>query len=135
VNKFEIKYQGNLRTIATHLDSGSEISTDAPKDNHGLGQTFSPTDMVCSALASCILTIMAIAVEKKNVDIKGTTAMVKKTMGNNPRRIAKIEIDIVFPKGYDSKTKTILERAAYNCPVHHTLSETVEKNISFTYIS
>ena len=135
MNTFEIKYQGDLRTTATHLDSGSEISTDAPKDNHGLGQTFSPTDMVCSALASCILTIMAIAVEKKNVDIKGTTAMVKKTMGNNPRRIAKIEIDIVFPKGYDSKTKTILERAAYNCPVHQTLSETVEKNISFTYIS
>jgi uncharacterized OsmC-like protein len=135
VNKFEIKYQGNLRTIATHLDSGSEIRTDAPKDNHGLGQTFSPTDMVCSALASCILTIMAIAVEKNNVDIKGTKAMVKKTMGNNPRRIAKIQIDIVFPKEYDSKTKTILEKAAYNCPVHHTLSETVEKNISFTYIS
>ena len=135
MNKFEIKYQGNLRTIATHLDSGSEISTDAPKDNHGLGQTFSPTDMVCSALASCILTIMAIAVEKNNMDIKGTTAMVKKTMGNNPRRIAKIEIDIVFQKEYDSKTRTILERAAYNCPVHHTLSETVEKNISFTYTS
>jgi len=133
VNKFEIKYQGNLRTIATHLDSGSEISTDAPKDNHGLGQTFSPTDMVCSALASCILTIMAIAVEKNNVDIKGTKAMVKKTMGNNPRRIAEIQIDIVFPKEYDSKTKTILEKAAYNCPVHHTLSKTVEKNISFTY--
>ena len=135
MNKFEIKYQGNLRTIATHLDSGSEIRTDAPKDNHGLGQTFSPTDMVCSALASCILTIMAIAVEKNNVDIKGTKAMVKKTMGNNPRRIAEIQIDIVFPKEYDSKTKTILEKAAYNCPVHHTLSETVEKNISFTYTS
>ena len=133
MNKFEIKYQGNLRTIATHLDSVSEIRTDAPKDNHGLGQTFSPTDMVCSALASCILTIMAIAVEKNNVDIKGTKAMVKKTMGNNPRRIAEIQIDIVFPKEYDSKTKTILEKAAYNCPVHHTLSETVEKNISFTY--
>ena len=135
MNKFEIKYQGNLRTIATHLDSGSEISTDAPRYNHGLGQTFSPTDMVCSALASCILTIMAIAVEKNNMDIKGTTAMVKKTMGNNPRRIAKIEIDIVFQKEYDSKTRTILERAAYNCPVHHTLSEAVEKNISFTYTS
>ena len=133
MNKFEIKYQGNLRTIATHLDSGSEIRTDAPKDNHGLGQTFSPTDMVCSALASCILTIMAIAVEKNNVDIKGTKAMVKKTMGNNPRRIAKIQIDIFFPKEYYSKTKTILEKAAYNCPVHHTLSKTVEKNISFTY--
>ena len=135
VNTFKIKYQGDLRTTATHLDSGSEISTDAPRDNHGLGQTFSPTDMVCSALASCILTIMAIAVEKNNVDIKGTTALVKKTMGNNPRRIAKIQIDIVFPKEYDSKTKAILERAAYNCPVHQTLSETVEKNISFTYIS
>jgi uncharacterized OsmC-like protein len=135
MNKFEIKYQGNLRTIATHLDSGSEISTDAPKDNHGLGETFSPTDMVCSALASCILTIMAIAVEKKGVDIKDTFAIVKKTMGNNPRRITKIEIDLTFPKEYDAKTKTILERAAYNCPVHHTLSETVEKNISFTYLS
>ena len=135
MNTFEIKYQGNLRTTATHLDSGSEISTDAPKDNYGLGETFSPTDMVCSALASCILTIMAIAVEKNDVDIKNTTAIVKKKMGNNPRRIVKIEIDLTFPKEYDSKTKTILERAARNCPVHHTLSESVEKNILFKYLS
>ena len=71
MNKFEIKYQGNLRTSATHLDSGSVINTDAPKDNHGLGEAFSPTDMVCSALASCILTIMAIAVEKNGISIKG----------------------------------------------------------------
>ena len=123
MNTFEIKYQGNLRTTATHLDSGSEISTDAPKDNYGLGETFSPTDMV------------AIAVEKNDVDIKNTTAIVKKTMGNNPRRIVKIEIDLTFPKEYDSKTKTILERAARNCPVHHTLSESVEKNILFKYLS
>ena len=135
MNTFEIKYKGDLRTTAIHLDSGSEISTDAPKDNHGLGETFSPTDMVCTALASCILTIMAIAVEKDNVDIKGTTAVVKKTMGTNPRRISKIGIDLTFPREYDQKTKTVLERAAYNCPVHHTLSETVEKNISFTYPS
>ena len=135
MNTFEIKYLGDLRTTATHLDSGSEISTDAPKDNHGLGETFSPTDMVCSALASCILTIMAIAVEKNDVDIKGTTANVKKTMGNNPRTITKIEIDFTFPKEYDFKTKTILQRAAHNCPVHHTLSEKVEKNISFRYLS
>ena len=135
MNTFEIKYKGDLRTTAIHLDSGSEISTDAPKDNHGLGETFSPTDMVCTALASCILTIMAIAVEKDNVDIKGTTAVVKKTMGIKPRRISKIDIDLTFPREYDQKTKTILERAAYNCPVHHTLSETVEKNISFTYLS
>ena len=70
--------------------------------------------MVCSALASCILTIMAIAVEKDDIDIKGTNAIVKKTMGINPRRIAKIDIDLTFPKEYDSKTKTILERAAHN---------------------
>ena len=135
MNTFKVKYQGNLRTIATHLDSGYEISTDAPKDNHGLGKTFSPTDMVCSALASCILTIMAIAVEKNDVDIKDATAIVKKTMGNNPRRITKIEIELTFPKEYDSKTKIILERAAHNCPVHHSLSERIEKNISFTYLS
>ena len=135
MNTFEIKYKGDLRTTAIHLDSGSEISTDAPKDNHGLGETFSPTDMVCTALASCILTIMAISVERDIIDIKGTTAVVKKTMGKNPRRISKIDIDLTFPREYDQKTKTVLERAAYNCPVHHTLSETVEKNISFTYPS
>ena len=135
MNTFEIKYLGNLRTSSSHLDSGSVINTDAPKDNHGLGEAFSPTDMVCSALASCILTIMAIAVEKHHIDIKQTTAIVKKTMGNSPRRIAKIDIDLTFPKQYDSKTKTILERAAYNCPVHHTLSESVEKNISFMYLN
>ena len=134
MNTFEIKYLGNLRTSSSHLDSGSIINTDAPKDNHGLGEAFSPTDMVCSALASCILTIMAIAVEKYHIDIKETTAIVKKTMGNSPRRIVKIDIDLTFPKDYDSKTKTILERAAYNCPVHHTLSESVEKNISFKYL-
>ena len=135
MNTFEIKYLGDLRTSSTHLDSGSVINTDAPKDNHGLGEAFSPTDMVCSALASCILTIMAIAVEKNHIDIKQTTAIVKKTMGNSPRRIAKIDIDLTLPKDYDSKTKTILERAAYNCPVHHTLSESVEKNITFKYLN
>ena len=133
MNSFEIKYQGNLRTTATHLDSGSKISTDAPKDNHGLGETFSPTDMVCSALASCILTIMAIAVEKNGEDIKGAKAMVKKTMGINPRRISKIDIELTFPRDYDERTKVILERAAHNCPVHHTLSDEVEKNINFIY--
>ena len=70
-----------------------------------------------------------------DVDIKGTTAVVKKTMGKNPRRIAKIDIDLTFPREYDSRTKIVLEKAAYNCPVHHTLSENVEKNISFTYLS
>ena len=135
MNKFEVTYDGDLRTTAIHLDSGSKINTDAPKDNHGLGEKFSPTDMLCSSLASCILTIMAIAVEKNGVDIKNTIATVKKTMANNPRRISKIDIHLVFPKDYDYKIKTILERAAKNCPVHHSLSEKIEKNISFKYLS
>jgi len=133
MNTYDVKYEGDLRTISTHLDSGTIIKTDAPKDNHGLGETFSPTDMLCSALASCILTIMAIAVEKNNIDMKGTLAKVKKTMGNNPRRIIKIQVDIIFPKDYDSKTKTILERAAFNCPIHHSISKSIEKNITFIY--
>ena len=133
MSSFEIKYQGNLRTTVKHLDSGSIIETDAPKDNHGLGETFSPTDMVCTALASCILTIMAIAVEKNGININGTKAMVTKTMGNNPRRISKIDIELTFTKDYDAKTKIILERAAFNCPVHQSLSEKVEKNILFHY--
>ena len=135
MNLFEVTYEGSLRTTAIHLDSGSKINTDAPKDNHGLGQKFSPTDILCSSLASCILTIMAIAVEKNGVDIKNTIATVKKTMANNPRRISKIDIDLVFPRDYDIKIKIILERAAKNCPVHHSLSEKIEKNISFKYLN
>jgi uncharacterized OsmC-like protein len=89
--------------------------------------------MVCSALASCILTIMAIAVEKNGISIKGTKAIVKKSMGINPRRISKIDIELTFFRDYDEKTRTVLERAAFNCPVHHTLSDEVEKNINFIY--
>ena len=134
MNTFEVKYQGNLRTTVTHLDSGAKIRTDAPKDNHGLGESFSPTDMLCSSLASCILTIMAITVEKKDVDIKDATAIVRKTMVNHPRRISQIDIELTFPQQYDSKTKTILERVAYNCPVHHAISKSVETNILFKYL-
>ena len=133
MNSFEIEYTGNLRTAAKHLDSGEIIFTDAPKDNHGLGKAFSPTDMVCSALASCMLTIMAIAVEKSGDNIKGTKVVAKKTMGSNPRMISKIDIAITFPKDYDQKTRAILERSALNCPVHKSLSEKVIKNVSFNY--
>ena len=133
MNMFEIKYDGALRTTAKHLDSGNIINTDAPKDNHGLGECFSPTDLLCTALASCILTIMAIAVEKNGISIKGTKAKVSKTMSNEPRMISKINVVINFPSDYDQKTKTILERSAYNCPVHKSLSKEVEKKIEFIY--
>ena len=133
MNSFEIKYDGGLRTSATHLESGSLINTDAPKDNHGLGVTFSPTDMVCTALASCMLTIIAIAVEKNGVNIKGTIAQVKKTMSKEPRMIGQIDVNITFPSNYDKKTKLIIERSALNCPVHKSLSDSMIKNVSFNY--
>ena len=133
MNSFEIKYDGNLRTTAKHLDSGEVICTDAPKDNHGLGENFSPTDLVCVSLASCMLTIMAIAIVKQGVEIKGTTASVKKTMSVKPRMISQIDIEFTFPENYDEKIKTILERSALNCPVYKSLSEKVFKNIRFIY--
>ena len=133
MNSFDIKYDGNLRTSAVHLDSGSSIITDAPKDNHGLGECFSPTDLVCTALASCMLTIMAIAVEKNGVDIIGTKISANKIMSKEPRMIGQIDIKVSFPLDYDQKTKKILERAALNCPVHRSLAESVVKNISFEY--
>ena len=133
MNKFEITYDGNLRTSAVHLESGSKINTDAPKDNQGLGQKFSPTDLVCVSLASCMLTIMGIAMQKYNIDLLGTTASVKKTMGVEPRMISQIDIIIKFTTSFDEKIKTILERSAHNCPVHKSLSTDIKKNITFIY--
>ena len=133
MNSFEIKYDGQLRTTAQHMDSGEVIYTDAPKDNHGLGETFSPTDLVCTSLASCMLTIMAISVRKYEIDIQGTKTIVKKTMSDEPRMIAQIDIVITFPSNYSKKIKVILERSALNCPVHKSLSDKVIKNIEFVY--
>ena len=133
MDKFEITYDGNLRTSAEHLDSGSIINTDAPKDNQGLGEKFSPTDLVCVSLASCMLTIMGIAMQKYNIDLQGTTASVKKTMGTEPRMISQIDITIKFNASFNEKVKTILERSALNCPVHKSLSNDIKKNINFIY--
>ena len=133
MNSFEIKYNGNLRTSAKHLESGEIINTDAPKDNHGLGECFSPTDLVCTSLASCMLTIMAISVKKHGIELDGTSASVKKTMGSAPRMISQIDITITFPESYTDKIKMILEKTALSCPVHKSLSEKIVKNIDFIY--
>ena len=133
MNSFEIKYNGNLRTSAKHLESGEIINTDAPKDNHGLGECFSPTDLVCTSLASCMLTIMAISVKKHGIELEGTSASVKKTMGFAPRMISQIDLTITFPESYTDKIKMILEKSALSCPVHKSLSEKIVKNINFVY--
>ena len=132
-NQIEITYEGNLRTRATHLASGSEILTDAPIDNQGKGEKFSPTDLVATALGSCMLTIMGITANVQNIDISETKVKVKKTMGKDPRKIARINIEIIFGTIISDKHKTILERAAHHCPVSKTLQGNIEENVEFIY--
>lgn len=129
----KIIYLGHLRTSSVHVQSGTEILSDAPVDNHGKGEAFSPTDLVANALGSCILTIMGIKAQDLNVDISGTTAEVTKIMQTEPRRIAKIEINITFIKQQDEKIKKILEKAAMTCPVFNSLHPDLEKIITFNW--
>src|SRR4051812_30596007 len=116
MNTSLVIYSGDLRTENTHIASGNVIITDAPKDNHGKGEYFSPTDLLATSLANCIFTTMAIATQKLNIDLKGSKANVTKTMGTNPRRIIKIEVKIELPKEVEAH-KQQLEDAAHNCPV------------------
>ncbi len=130
----KVIYTGNLRTEAEHLKSGAKIITDAPTDNHGKGEAFSPTDSVATALASCMLTVMGIKAEDLKVSLKGTTAEVTKTMAANPRRISKVEITITFPETYSEKLQKILEHTARTCPVLESLHPDMEKVITFNYL-
>ena len=129
-----ILYKNNLRTEARHIASGQVILTDAPIDNNGKGEAFSPTDLVATALASCMITIIAIAAEKNNIDVSKTSANVKKIMGVNPRTISDIVIDIKMSKDLAQKDRIRLEKAALACPVHKSLHPDMNKEITFTYI-
>ena len=128
-----VYYSGDLRTESKHLQSGNKIITDAPIDNEGKGEGFSPTDLVATSLANCMLTIMGIVARRHKVNIDGTRADVEKIMGTEPRRITEIQIEFYFPGNYDSKTKTILEKAALNCPVAKSLAESLQQSIEFNY--
>jgi putative redox protein len=130
-----VVYEGSLRVRNTHLKSEDTFLTDAPTDNNGKGEAFSPTDVVATALASCMLTIMGILAEREHIDLVGTGANVTKTMASNPRRISKIEVQFTFPKNYDDSTKKKLENAALTCPVHHSLHPDIDKDIQFIYPS
>ena len=128
-----VEYLGGLRTKAIHLESGSEIYTDAPKDNEGRGELFAPTDLVATALASCMITIMGIMARRHGFDIKTTRAEIEKEMDNSPRRISAVRIHIHFPKNYTDKEIKLLERTAYTCPVGKSLSDKLEEEINFHY--
>ena len=126
-------YKGSLRTEATHLRSGNTIITDAPTDNKGKGEAFSPTDLVATALASCILTIMGIKADEMNIIIDGTTAEIEKIMGSGPRRIAKLIVVINIPISAEKKKKNILEKAALACPVDKSLSDSIIRDVKFIW--
>ena len=130
----KIIYKNNLRTEAQHIASGQKIITDAPVDNNGKGEAFSPTDLVATALASCMITIMAIAAEKNGINISETSASVKKVMGINPRTISDIVIEIKMSKDLALKDRKRLEKAALACPVHKSLHPDMNKEITFSYI-
>ncbi len=127
-------YLGELRTENEHLQSGNKVITDAPTDNQGKGEYFSPTDMLATALGSCILTIMGIKARDNNIDIEGTEVNVTKIMASDPRRVAEVIVDFTFPqKGYTEKEKQLVESVAGTSPVPLSLHPDLKQTIKFNW--
>jgi putative redox protein len=132
--QIDVRYQGGLRCEAVHGPSGTKLVTDAPVDNHGKGESFSPTDLVATALATCIPTIMGIVAEREKIDLTSMRITVQKEMSAAPpRKIAKLATRIVMPAGLTDQQRAKLEKAAHTCPVHQTLQGNVEIPIEFVY--
>lgn len=130
----KIVYLGDLRTEVTHLQSGNKVITDAPTDNHGKGEFFSPTDMFAVSLGSCMLTIMGISAKTYGFDINGTEVMTTKVMGTNPRRVVEIIVEVTFPhNSYSEKERKLLWLSAKECPVANSLHPDIKKTITFKY--
>ena len=128
-----VTYLGNLRTSSVHLQSGSTMLTDAPTDNNGKGEAFSPTDTVTNGLATCMFTIMAIKCNTMDLELIGSTASVTKVMAEGPRRIAKIIIEFNMVGVIDEKTQMILEKIAFTCPVHLSLHPDIIRDVTFIW--
>jgi len=130
----KIVYSGNLRTEATHLRSGKTVITDAPVDNNGKGEAFSPSDLLATSLGSCMLTIMGIVATNNNINIDGTTAEITKIMESNPRRVSEVVVEIKMNgNSYSDKEKKLLENAAHTCPVAKSLSADLKQTVIFNY--
>jgi len=130
----EVIYTSGLRTEATHVLSGDKIITDAPPDNKGRGDAFSPTDLMATSLASCMLTIMGISAREHDFSIDGTTASVTKVMYSDPRRVGEIHIKLSFPhNNYSEKEKKFIEKAAFTCPVSQSLHPDLKQQIEFLF--
>ncbi|MFA5011814.1 MAG: OsmC family protein [Ignavibacteria bacterium] len=129
-----LKYLGNLRTEMTHVKSGQVVVTDAPFDNNGKGEAFSPTDLMSSSLCACMITIMGIAAQNHGFSIDGATAEITKIMSSEPRKVAGIHIEIKFPaNNYSDKEKKIIEHITKTCPVALSLHESVSQEVKLTY--
>jgi len=129
-----VTYQGSLRNVAQHLSSGNTLITDAPTDNHGRGEAFSPTDLLCTSLATCMITIMAIAAEGRDLILGEIKAEIVKVMLSDPRRVGEIHINVrVENKGLSENDRKVLEHAALNCPVAKSLSTEIKQNVKFEY--
>lgn len=130
-----VLYEGNLRTVCTHLKSGTVIETDAPVDNQGKGERFSPSDLVATALGSCMLTIMGIKARDLNINIEGVQIDVEKIMATEPRRISGINLTFRFPESLSitEKEKIVLERAAHTCPVIYSIHPDIKVNAVFNW--
>lgn len=135
MTKMITTYKGNLRTEIVHELSGTKLITDAPLDNHGKGESFSPTDLFASALGSCMLTIIGITAQTHGFSIEGTVITTEKVMAANPRRVAEIIINFKFPEGanYSEKEKKLIEAAANSCPVGNSLRADIVKTINFNW--
>ena len=127
-------YSGNLRTEAVHVKSGQKIITDAPVDNHGKGEAFSPTDLLSASLGSCMLTVMGIAANTHSIDLVGMTLKTTKIMASNPRKVSEVIVEFsIDGKNYSEKEKTILEKAALTCPVALSLHPDVKQTVHFSF--
>ena len=129
----KITYLGDLRTSSIHLQSGTEILSDAPVDNHGKGQAFSPTDLLANSLGSCMMTIMAIKATDMGIELKGSTVEVTKIMQAEPRRVGRLEVIMNMSIAESEKNRIILERVAMNCPVFLSLHPEIEKVITINW--
>ncbi len=132
--KCMMTYQGGLRTELSHGPSGAAVSTDAPVDNHGKGESFSPTDLMCSAMAACMATIMGIYAEAEGLDLRGLSIEVGKVMSANPRRIARIETTITVPLPPDTPHKAALEDCALGSPAMRSLHPDIEVPITWNWV-
>lgn len=128
------RYEGQLRTSATHTPSGSQLLTDAPVDNHGKGEAFSPTDLLATSLGCCMLTIMGIVAERNGIDLSSVRFEVLKEMSTTlPRRVSKLTVTFTMPAALSTEDRARLEQAAKTCPVHHSLHPSIVCDISFDY--